>query len=245
MKEIFLVVTGLLMIVTHSYGFINIDLEAGAAISGYNDVRIPGKGDATKFSLSEELESDPVFSYRVNLSYRFRERHSFSLLYAPLKIEPSGKIARDITFQGLTFTAEEAMTAIYRFDSYRLQYRYFFHNQNRIIRAVGATIKLRDAEIALRSEDQSASKTNTGFVPLLSFLLVWDMTPKISLLADGEGLWSPFGRAADVFTGLSYRLDNRSSLKAGYRFLEGGSDGDEVYTFALINYIVLGFMIKL
>jgi hypothetical protein len=32
-------------------------------------------------------------------------------------------------------------------------------------------------------------------------------------------------------------------LKAGYRIVEGGAENDEVYTFALINYISIGAII--
>jgi hypothetical protein len=34
-------------------------------------------------------------------------------------------------------------------------------------------------------------------------------------------------------------------MRAGYRLLEGGSDNDEVYTFAAIHYATIGFSIKL
>ena len=35
------------------------------------------------------------------------------------------------------------------------------------------------------------------------------------------------------------KLD-RFTIFGGYRILEGGSDSDEVYTFALINYLSFG-----
>ena len=35
------------------------------------------------------------------------------------------------------------------------------------------------------------------------------------------------------------------TLKAGYRFVEGGADNDAVYTFALIHYASVGISIDL
>jgi len=36
----------------------------------------------------------------------------------------------------------------------------------------------------------------------------------------------------------------RWSIKAGYRFLEGGADNDEVYTFALVHYVAAGLIVR-
>ena len=66
------------------YSQIGIDIEAGLAISGYNDARIPGD-NGTLFSFSEELKSDDEFFYRLRLSYKFEKKHNISILYAPLQ----------------------------------------------------------------------------------------------------------------------------------------------------------------
>jgi hypothetical protein len=34
------------------------------------------------------------------------------------------------------------------------------------------------------------------------------------------------------------------SITAGYRFLEGGADNDEVYTFALVHYLAAGVVVR-
>jgi hypothetical protein len=233
----------LLLTLSYTFAAFRLDVEAGAAFSGYNDARIPGDGEATKFSLSEDLKSDPAFASRFNFHYWLNEQHRLSFLIAPLKITPEGRFDSDVLFQGETFAAGEDISAVYRFDSYRLQYRYYFRNQDLLIKGIGASLKLRDAEISLESAELRAKKTNTGFVPLLNLELAYDFSPEFSLIVDAEGLWSPYGRAADVLTSINYVLDDRFTIFAGYRLLEGGSDGDEVYTFALINYAVLGLRI--
>jgi hypothetical protein len=50
--------------------------------------------------------------------------------------------------------------------------------------------------------------------------------------------------AEDILLALVYDLNGTYSLYAGYRFLEGGSDIEEVYTFANINYLSLGTRIN-
>ncbi len=65
---------------------------------------------------------------------------------------------------------------------------------------------------------------------------------EVSFLLEGDALASPGGqgRAEDVLLALFYRLNDRLSLKAGYRILEGGADVESVYNFTLLNYVIAG-----
>jgi long-subunit fatty acid transport protein len=44
----------------------------------------------------------------------------------------------------------------------------------------------------------------------------------------------------DVALAVSYRLNDRIALRAGYRILEGGADVEEVYNFALVHFLSFG-----
>lgn len=56
---------------------------------------------------------------------------------------------------------------------------------------------------------------------------------------------APQGRAEDIFMGANYRVSDNIGLKAGYRILEGGTDNDEVYNFALFHYTSAGILLYL
>lgn len=221
-----------------------IDMEAGAVFSGYNDVRIPGMG-GTPISLSRELRSGSVPYGRVRIGRSFGGRHTVSLLAAPLRIEASGTTAKDVIFMGETFPSGTALTSAYRFDSYRLTYRWDAWRGKHLAAGIGLTAKIRDASIALEGGGTRAEKKNTGFVPIVNFLLEWGASDRLTAIFEGDALAAPQGRAEDVFAGAAYRLGKRISLKAGYRLLEGGADNDEVYTFSLFHYAVVGIVADL
>jgi hypothetical protein len=44
---------------------------------------------------------------------------------------------------------------------------------------------------------------------------------------------------------MGYLAADRISISAGYRILEGGADVDEVYSFALLHYGVVGLTVRL
>jgi len=225
-----------------------VDIEAGPVFSGYNDVRIPGD-TGTLFSLTEDLHARTALGFRARLSKTFGDRHWVSVLVAPLRVRSRGTLNRDVLFAGQRFGAHGVeMEALYRFDSYRLTYRYGLVRARRFSLDLGLTAKVRDAEISLDYRHvmlPGASKTNTGFVPLISFSADWQLGPRVGLVLDGDALGVPQGRAEDVMAALRFGFGERLDARVGDRVLEGGSDVDEVYGFALFHYAVAGVTLRL
>jgi hypothetical protein len=240
MKVIFVaLVLVLIAIPVKSQAQWHLDVESGLVFSGYNDVRIPGD-TGTLISLSDELEIDPASFFRLRLQHSLGERHTVGVLIAPLRLEAEGQIDREVIFQDEEFTANTQLKSRYRFDSYRLSYRYDFYRADNLQLGLGPTAKVRDASISLKGDKKESEKKNTGFVPLLNFRCQWMFTKELGLLLAGDALAAPQGRAEDVLLALQYRPGDDLMLRLGYRILEGGADNDEVYNFTLINYLVVG-----
>ena len=213
-----------------------LQLEAGPAWQSYNDVEIPNDGTATRFSLTELAGAGPWPAARAYLSWRFAERHSLRLLVAPFSLTETATPTGPIRFAGADFVALEPLEATYTFNSYRLTYRWRFHEGQRTTAWLGFTAKIRDAAIALSQGEIRSRKDDLGFVPLLHFAGDWSPGDRWSLSLDADALAGGPGRAIDAYLGLGYRLDRSWSLRAGYRAVEGGADVDSVYNFAWIHY---------
>lgn len=221
------------------------DAEAGYIWPGYIDVRIPNE-TGTLFSLTNDLPAESKIVYRLRLGYQFHPKHSVSVLFAPLSLNAQGSVDKDIFFNGDLFPANTDIQAFYKFNSYRLTYRFDFINSNKWKVGLGLTVKIRDAEVRLEDEEKRSSNTDFGFVPLLNFRVEWMFSTKMSLLLEGDALASPGGqgRAEDVLLALFLRLNDRVRLKAGYRILEGGADVESVYNFTLLNYVTVGAVFR-
>jgi hypothetical protein len=150
-----------------------VDFENGAAITGYNDVRIPGD-TGTMFSLTDDLASDTTYFWRLRADVRIAPKHVLSALAAPLTINSAGSFDQPVSFAGATF-------------------------------APGVPVK----------------------GPI-----------------EGDALAAPQGRAEDIFAGLVVHAVKQWSIKAGYRFLEGGADNGEVCTSALVHYLAAGMVVR-
>ena len=218
---------------------VEAEVEAGVVFSGRNDARIPGEG-GTKISLVNELSTSAAPAFRLRLGYRIARRHLVTALYAPLQVNARGSVDRDIAFARGNYPAGSPLLAVYRFDSYRLTYRYSIVWAEGLDVAAGVTAKIRDAETSLYGVE-ARRKTNTGFVPLLNVHVAWRPgNGAWGVVLDADALAAPQGRAEDVLLAATWAFRPGLELRAGYRMVEGGAENDEVYSFAWFHYFVAG-----
>jgi hypothetical protein len=211
------------------------ELEGGPVWQAKNDVRIPGN-TGTDFSFKDLIGSGPYAAGRFTFDWNFLERHGLRLEIAPLRIDGNGTFNQPVSFAGATFSPDTQTEGKYKFDTYRVSYRYLFLNKSLWRMHVGATLLVRDAKIELEQAGQNASDSNLGVAPLLNFSTEWAFARRWAAIFDFEGLAGGPGRALDLALKLRYDLTDRWSIGGGYRMLEGGVDTDDVYNFSWFNY---------
>jgi hypothetical protein len=223
------------------------DAETGAVFPGaYNDIRQPAAGGTQYNAFGPDFNVKPVLNLRGRLGYTINDRHTVYATVAPLLIESIGRqpLTQPVRFDEITVPAGRTLTTRYKFNGYRLTYRYHLIRREKFRLAIGLTGNVRDAFIEVRDGQQSRRFTDLGIVPLLS-LYVNYQPGRFGLLLDGDGFASPFGRAEDVFAGVTYALRPKTKLRIGYRVLEGGADTNNFYNFTLFNTAAIGIQIGL
>lgn len=220
-----------------------VDLEWGAAWQDRNDVQSPHSASGTRFGLDGLTGRGPASAPRVELSWRLNARDDLRLVAAPLRLDGQGMLGSPVQFEGASFSSGKT-SGIYRFDSYRATWRRTVLESPDWTVKAGVTGKIRDAEITLRQGTTSASRTDTGFVPLLHVHVQRQLGERARLQFDGDGLASPRGRAFDL--SLRYVHDFQRGLSgfAGVRVLDGGADNDNIYNFARFHYVTVGLSLK-
>ena len=216
-------------------GFV-LELEAGPVWQSRNDVQIPNTDVGTRFSLVELAGKGPWPAARLYLTWNINDRHSLRGLLAPLAYTETGSFTAPVDFAGETYVPGDPVDGTYKFNSWRLGYRYRFMNRERLKLSVGFTAKIRDAKIELSQGSTTSKDTDLGFVPLLYLGADWRFTGKWHLLFDLEGLAGGPGRAFDTALKLHYAINDHWGLSAGYRTVEGGADVESVYNFAWLHY---------
>jgi hypothetical protein len=219
-----------------------MEFETGAIWQSRNDIHIPDNENGTRFDLRKLQGSSPEFHRRVELTWNVNPRHSLRFVYAPIGFSGSGTFPAQVRFAGGIFVPGSTVDSDYKFDSYRLTYRYLVHESERWRWRIGATAFIRDAKVELRQDGRVATDSNVGFVPLLSASVEYAITPRWTALIDFDGLISTQGRAIDAAAKIRYHLNEAWYLSAGYRVFEGGVDNN-TYAFGWYNIalVSLGF----
>ncbi|UCC39704.1 MAG: hypothetical protein JSV96_18325 [Candidatus Aminicenantes bacterium] len=138
----------LLSVCSNGYSKWFVDVETGGVFSGYNNVRIP-RDTGTQFSLSKDLKTDPALFFRLLLGYQIGQKHTLSVFVAPLSLNASGSVNKSIRFFEEDFPADIPLKAVYRFNSYRLTYRYSILRKENWKIGIGFSAKIRDALVSV------------------------------------------------------------------------------------------------
>ena len=216
-----------------------VELELGPVWQSRNDVQIPNDAGGTRFSLVDVAGNGPWPAGRLYLTWNVSERHGLRALAAPLSYTETGTLDEPVEFAGASYLPGVPTEATYQFDSWRLTYRYRFHDGDRWTWWIGATAKIRDAEIERAQGDVTSRDTDLGFVPLLHLAADWRLAERWHLLLDLDALAGGPGRAEDFAAKLACDLNERWAITAGYRTVEGGADTDDVYSFGWFHYAVV------
>ncbi|MFZ5785247.1 MAG: hypothetical protein ACOY3Y_02290 [Acidobacteriota bacterium] len=211
---------------------LRFDLEAGAVWQARNDFAVPGDGG----TLVRLADRGPESAFRATLLWDLGPRWTLRVLAAPLRLSQDTVPAGEVSFEEATFPAAERIRVDYRFDSYRASLVRRFDDGDGLSYRLGATLKVRSAEIALAGSGARASKTDLGVVPLLYGGVRWQGKNGVAVDAEFDGLAAPQGRAVDASVRVEAPLGRGVRGFAGARVLDGGADNDDVFSFATFGY---------
>jgi hypothetical protein len=224
------------------------DVEVGAVVDNpYNFAQVP-RAESSRVNFPRDLEpAVPAPFYRVRLGYTFANRHTVSVLAAPVSARYEGVINRPINFGLTPFAAGEELDGYFQFNTYRLSYQYRLFKGDDFKLDVGAVALLRDAAIRLQSDQTNSfgEDTNIGILPLLRTQLWWYPFKVVGLTIEADGSYSNNGSALDAFSGLDFKLGEQANLRAGYRFLTGSAKGEEIQQDLFFNQLSVGLRLSL
>jgi hypothetical protein len=214
---------------------VSVEVEGGVFGFTRNDVRDPGD-IGTLFSFKSLDAMGPAGYVRVYGEVRLTPRQTLRLLYAPLQTSGSGALPAPTYFVSSTFAPIVPAAGTYKFNNYRVNWRYTMRDGPRWKIQLGAGVLIRDARIAIEQAGRLEEDPDLGFVPYVAFTAERRLSPRLRFVFDFEGLGSTQGRALDGVAKLTYDVTPHWRVGGGYRALEGGADVDSVFTFAFIHY---------
>lgn len=216
-----------------------VELETDASWQTRNDVEIPNDGSGTRFALDDLTGSGPFAAGRLTADVDLDGRNGLRFVAAPLRASGAGRFDGPVSFAGEVYAPGVDTRARYRFDTYRLTWRRRMDDRERSAWHLGATLLVRDAEVALRQGATRSQDDDVGAVPLLHVAAEQALAPRWQLVGSLDAAVAPQGRAIDLALGARYQAGEAWDVTLGYRLLDGGADNDSVYTFAAFHSLVI------
>jgi hypothetical protein len=171
---------------------------------------------------------------RVGLGLQLAPRHELRLLYVAFEVDEMGTSPHPVFFQQRAYAVGPPIEPVYRFDSYRLGWRYTMLENAQWTWKLGATTRVRSAEMSFRPGDVMESRRDTARLPLLTVHGEYRFAPRWRGILDFEGL-AGGGRAMDLGLRVSYDMTQSWAIGAGYRLLDPGVENANFYNFARFN----------
>ncbi len=223
----------------------SLELEAGPVWQSSNDVQIPNDEFGTRFSLEELVGKGPWPAGRLYFTWNINQKHGLRLLLAPLSYTETGIFDDAVLFAGEAYEAGIPTEATYQFNSWRLSYRYKFKNGERwqLVDRRHRQDPRRQDRAPPGRHHEPGHRPRFRAAPVLRRRLALRREAGTSSL-DLDGLAGGPGRAVDLALKIGYDINERWSVTAGYRTVEGGADVDEVYNFAWFNSAVVSGVVR-
>lgn len=214
---------------------VDLMLEGGAVWQYRNDLQIPPNTQGTRLAL-DQIDDGPFGYYRAEVFWRYSKNHGARLVYAPFKVTLNNRPSQSIDFNGQSFSSGLDTEYTFQFNSYRLTYFYALWGHGEDQLNIGFTAKIRDADTIISQGGVSRNYDNVGFVPLIYLEYQKSLESNWLFHTSLDGLAGGPGRAFDWAIKFRKKISDLATLGIGTRFLDGGADNDEVFTFALFQY---------
>lgn len=212
-----------------------VNAESGVLFTGLNNIK--NGSNASIFSVKDDLHTPPSSFLRYRAGFLLKNKHNFSILYAPLSLTATGLLEKDILYDGEIFKAQKKIEASYKFNSYRFTYNRKVFNNEAFEIGLGGSLKIRYAGSSLKNNEFFKENFSIGFAPLFNLFLNCDISEKVDFIFFGEGIATNKGRAIDASVSGKYLFTKNIHGNIGYRILEGGSNGTSRYNFIELHFL--------
>lgn len=195
----------------------------------------------TYINYIEDGAQDVLFPVsRLSLELNVNNKHYYTFLYQPLRLESTALLYRDLVIDDLTFPAGTGVKFLYNFPFFRFSYmKELMPKNEKWDFAIGASLQLRNATISFESTDGTLfrSRRDVGPVPILKFRTRYNKSARTYTEMEADGFYAPvsylngsddevIGAILDASIRQGLRINDEVGAFLNLRYLGGGAVGE-------------------
>ena len=181
-------------------------------------------------NISDDLNVDTKNDVlRLDGYYRFSDKHRVD--YGWYKVNSSGTktLSEDIDYNGEIFPAGSTLDSVFNTETFKVNYVWSFHHDDKIELSLGAGLHITEYEIALSGETLSApgvvslEKSDVTLpLPVIGFRLGYMINPNLEFTTSYDLFSLSYdqyeGNFQDVNFLLEYRFSKHVGISGGFNF---------------------------
>jgi hypothetical protein len=195
--------------------------------------------DGTNFNYVDQGGQDVLFPInRFSLNMTFK-RHTFMLLYQPLRLETTSRPSKSFVVDSERFQKDMPVRYLYDFPFYRFSYLCeLTPSGGRWDAGLGLSLQIRNATIIFESLDGAdfRANRNIGLVPALKYFGAFRPSSWFWLAIEADGIYAPVsylngdnnevtGAILDASLRAGLDLGKKRDVFLNVRYLGGGAEG--------------------
>lgn len=219
---------------------IRLSANAELGFVGVLGNKIQFSQNGTYINYIQDGAQDNLFPVsRLSLELSVNQKHYYTFLYQPLRIESTALLYRDLVIDNLTFPAGTGVNFLYDFPFFRFSYmKEVMPNNDKWDLQFGASLQLRNATISFESTDGTLfrSRRDVGPVPILKMRTRYTANSKTYTEFEADGFYAPvsylngsddevIGAILDASIRQGLKVNNEVSAFLNLRYLGGGAVG--------------------
>ncbi|MFY0674637.1 MAG: hypothetical protein JXQ87_14655 [Bacteroidia bacterium] len=220
----------------------DIKLSANAELGfvGVLGNKIQFSQNGTYINYIQDGAQDNLFPVsRLSLELSVNQKHYYTFLHQPLRLESTALLYRDLVIDNLTFPAGTGVNFLYDFPFFRFSYmKELMPNNEKWDFAFGASLQLRNATISFESTDGTLfrSRRDVGPVPILKMRTRYNKSDRTYTEFEADGFYAPvsylngsddevIGAILDASIRQGLKITNEVGAFLNLRYLGGGAVG--------------------
>ena len=214
----------------------------GPAYLQKNEVTVPSDTGTTFDLANFEKINDPTTTAGIDFGFYLNDHNEVSLIFFPFESRDRGLFSSPVSFAGQIFPADTQIDSDWLLYDLRARWLYNLTPASPWDVKLGAALSYQYIETSLSTASGStyAEVTDDVLLPLLSAMVSYKITPKLSVGIEAEGIYLSEDSALETGVFLNYRVSDRWDFTAGYKYYARDIDTSELNNHVVYNIPYLG-----
>lgn len=213
--------------------------EFGGAWMNKNDIAAPKhSGDVLDFNVVGAT-ADPTSSVRSGFEFFFDKHNELFIQFSPYELRAVGTLNVPTNFNGSSYNTTDETFMAYRWNEYRVRWRYKLIDNRDFVFKLGAGLSISDNQVELSTVSQTELVSTLSALPIGHIHAGMNIGDRSELYVEVDGGGAGDEYIIDTTLQYRYKFNKHWDIGGGYRYQSVRIDTSDMYNHYNAENIVM------